>query len=200
MNQWIQGVPSVERVAAHHKEHGGWWIERFESSAPGFVFLDGETPVQNWRRAVPFYASSPRYFPVGVDGLPIEAAVDLPDPKITWADVVREMDALGDFASIEKRAAWLGRRMLEALATSYCSYCGKAEHMRGLTDEQRSAAMLEHVLTCPKRPELKLVNVALAAEYVRDAFLNDSPSEVGRALDMLSAELDKLKAQPGMSQ
>ena len=31
-------------------------------------------------------------------------------------------------------------------------------------DDERGSALLDHVLTCPKRPEMKLLDVALAAE------------------------------------
>jgi hypothetical protein len=123
----------------------------------------------------------------------------------TWMDLVLEMEST-TMASTQERADWLGRRMRELQAITYCSYCGQQEHNTGLTDEQRQAAMLEHILTCEKRPELKLINVALAAEEAAEAFeCNDGVDEVEYllsrsvvpAMERLRVELDKLKVHPG---
>ena len=39
MNEWIQGIPSVEQVHRHEKEHGGNWIERGTHPTPLFMRL-----------------------------------------------------------------------------------------------------------------------------------------------------------------
>jgi hypothetical protein len=89
-------------------------------------------------------------------------------------------------------------RILAYVNRIYCSYCGHETMLDGLTGEQRNSAILEHIIVCEKRPELKFVNIGLAAEKVHEVFYRRAPGYFTeaecKALDGLRAALDKLKA------
>ena len=74
-----------------------------------------------------------------------------------------------------------------------CSYCGHETHVSGMSADERNAALLEHIIVCEKRPELKFVDICLAAESVREEFLSGEMESLGKAMAHLGAALDKLK-------
>jgi hypothetical protein len=168
-HEWIEGLPSAEQAREHEKEHGGYWVVRQPTLAPQIVKLSAGLVVwigaQVWQAAL--YPAEARYFPVGRDGLPVCALLA---PR-TWTDLVREIEAVKppliactpgspcaqdetcaahraqrNLDLIAIKAELLGRRLRELLTITYCSYCGRQEHVAGLTDEERREAMLEHIL------------------------------------------------------
>ena len=83
----------------------------------------------------------------------------------------------------------------EALCRCFCSYCGHETSLVGLDADQRGAALLDHICKCTQRPELRLVNIALAAEEAHEAFLHGTADDWGQAMANLRAELDTLKVK-----
>jgi hypothetical protein len=100
------------------------------------------------------------------------------------------------------RAHWppiIRKRVFEAQGRSFCSYCGKVTDFSGMTTEQVNASLLEHILTCEKRPELKMLKVCVAAADAVEAFgvatsfAVGSTTAFGCAMAKLKIELDRLK-------
>jgi hypothetical protein len=85
-------------------------------------------------------------------------------------------------------------RILGYMDRIVCSYCGHETPLDGLSSEQRNTAVLDHIIVCEKRPELKFVDVGLAAEGARESFLSGDMEAHGKAMAELGAALDKLKA------
>lgn len=82
----------------------------------------------------------------------------------------------------------IATRVFEAQGRSYCSYCGEVSEMGGLTHDERAGVMVAHIMTCPKRPEMKLLGVAVAAaEYVEER-TDDTYGNLVSALDGLKAK------------
>ena len=68
----------------------------------------------------------------------------------------------------------------------------------GLSDAERSERLLAHILKCPKRPELKFLNICIAAAEAMEKFNAAIPdmTEFGKAMAVLKVRLDELKAKP----
>jgi hypothetical protein len=93
--------------------------------------------------------------------------------------------------------AEVGGRLRGIRRSVFCSYCGQETDLEGKGRDERNALLLEHISVCPKRPETKLLGVALAAEAAHEAFLGvldiDGGENLGKAMAHLRVQLDKLK-------
>lgn len=187
-SEWIQGIPPIEAVAEHEKNHpantsgvgqgyGNWLcvgphgeLVLYRLRAVNGEVLQSTGWHLRWTSPTTYRPENAKYFPVGADGLPIN------------------------------------------MCLTYCVYCGdKATYASA---EERDAGMLEHIAICEKRPEMKLLRVALAAEELmnhiepRFAVLRqrvadfDEPDGITRyqiadeALGKLRIALDRLKVKP----
>ena len=82
MDQWIQGIPTVEQVAQHADKHGGWWMEHSGPFSNPILRRLGVSPCGDksevfspdihWRIGACPPSPTASYFPVGPDGLPVD--------------------------------------------------------------------------------------------------------------------------------
>lgn len=95
----------------------------------------------------------------------------------------------------------IGKRAFEAVGSVVCSYCGHKTEAAGRSKEEMDLALLEHILVCEKRPELKMLDICLKAAEAVDAFPSDwnaSDEKLDAYVDRmaeLAVVLDKLKVK-----
>jgi hypothetical protein len=81
-----------------------------------------------------------------------------------------------------------------AIGRAFCSYCGELSDYSGLSDAERSERLLAHILKCPKRPELKFLNICIAAAEAIERWeaMDDEPeaAEFGKSMAILKTRLD----------
>ena len=63
------------------------------------------------------------------------------------------------------------QRVVEACSTVTCSYCGHVTDCSGMSVDARNEALLEHIVQCEKRPEMKMLKICLAAAEAAEEFL-----------------------------
>lgn len=96
-------------------------------------------------------------------------------PRRDWPRVIRE-------------------RVNRTQLSIFCSYCGHVTDARGMTDDERGRALLEHMLGCDKRPELKMLNICVAAAEAVEKFEADGMGEdFGKAMARVKVAVDALK-------
>lgn len=107
-----------------------------------------------------------------------------------------------------ERANLIIRRVAEQHQRCFCSYCGHETDLSGMTVEQKNEALLDHVVQCPKRPELKFLNACIAAAELVEAYqdflkplapstvIADEFHRLDTAVVNLQAALDELKPKP----
>jgi NADH pyrophosphatase NudC (nudix superfamily) len=95
-----------------------------------------------------------------------------------------------DLSDNDKAALGMALQAVELANLSVCNYCG---HVGPKT----SQAMVDHVLTCEKRPEMRLFNhIDALRAYVRHEPMcsQSKPWRAGRPLHHCSCGLDELLA------
>jgi len=211
---WIQGIPTVEQVARHEKDHCV-----FPDGKPGTIVISKERLIG--KAQLPGSGTYPATVKntqsvgnwVCVNRYDYAQLRLTPDPpellglRVVDGEILVNTHSIGYDVLIQHCDAAtasffpVGPNGLPiTLRDVICSYCGDIANYDGLTDAERNSKLLDHIVTCPKRPEMKLVKVALAAEDVLDAWAiwsgHDYDDVVDGPMDRLRAELDKLKVQP----
>jgi hypothetical protein len=204
--KWYEGIPPIEVVAENEIDY-----ERPDGVNLGRIVVSDvaggrEVPVENSERWGNWIGVGNFFL---TPYMPAILRLRVADGKILLSEGFCAWGILSEH-KLADRARYFpidSNRLPRGTGMSYCSYCGEVKSLSGKSADERSAMMLGHILTCPKRPEMKMLGVALAAAEAVEAFdeVPDDeaaiaafdPARFEKSMAHLADAVKKLKVKPG---